>query len=270
MNMETKDKMTIPKIQAMKKVGEKITCLTAYDWLTASILDEAGIDLILVGDSCSMVFAGHETTLPISMDQMIYHTQAVTRGVQRALVISDMPFLSFQSSSEEAIKNGGRFLKEGQAHGVKVEGGEPIAETIHRLVQMGIPVMGHLGLTPQSVRIFGGYGIKGKGKKEADSLKKDARILEEAGVFSIVLEKIPSTLARQITETISVPTIGIGAGVHCDGQILVTPDMLGFFETFKPKFIRQYEQLSKRIQNAVAKYIKDVKNNEYPSKEESY
>lgn len=268
--MEAKDKLTIPKLQSMKKKGEKITCLTAYDWLTASILDKAGIDLILVGDSCSMVFAGHETTLPITMDQMVYHTQAVTRGVQRALVISDMPFLSFQSSPEEAIKNGGRFLKEGRAHGVKLEGGEPIAETIHRLVQMGIPVMGHIGLTPQSVRIFGGYGIKGKEKTEAGRLKKDAKILEEAGVFSIVLEKIPSTLAKQITETTAVPTIGIGAGMHCDGQILVTPDMLGFFETFKPKFVRQYEHLSKRIEQAVTKYIQDVKNSQYPSKEESY
>jgi 3-methyl-2-oxobutanoate hydroxymethyltransferase len=268
--MEPRETMTIPKLQTMKAKGEKITCLTAYDWLTGSILDSAGIDLILVGDSCSMVFTGHPTTLPITMDQMVYHTQAVCRGVRRAVVVSDMPFLSFQAGSETAIKNAGRFLKEGSAHGVKVEGGEAIAETVRRLVQAGIPVMGHLGLTPQSIRLFGGYGVRGTEKAEADTLIRDAKILEEAGVFSIVLEKIPATLAKQITECVSVPTIGIGAGVHCDGQILVTPDMLGFFETFKPKFVRQYEQLAKRIRKAVGKYIEDIKNKDYPSAEESY
>ncbi len=268
--MGSKEKMTIPKLQSMKKEGSKITCLTAYDYLTASILDSAGIDLILVGDSCSMVFTGHPTTLPITLEQMIYHTQAVSRGVDRAVLISDMPFLSFQTGPEEAVKNAGRFLKEGEAHGVKVEGGEAIAETIHRLVQMGIPVMGHLGLTPQSVRLFGGYSVRGMEKTEADTLRKDAKILEEAGVFSIVLEKIPARLARQITESVSVPTIGIGAGVHCDGQILVTPDMLGLFEAFKPKFVRQYERIAKRIRKAVGKYIEDVKNGGYPAEEESY
>lgn len=268
--MASKEKMTIPKLQSMKKEGTKITCLTAYDYLTASILDSAGIDLILVGDSCSMVFTGHPTTLPITLEQMVYHTQAVSRGVQRAVLISDMPFLSFQASPEEAIKNAGRFLKEGEAQGVKVEGGEAIAETIHRLVQMGIPVMGHLGLTPQSIRLFGGYSVRGMEKTEANMLQKDAKILEEAGVFSIVLEKIPAGLAKKITESVSVPTIGIGAGVHCDGQILVTPDMLGFFEAFKPKFVRQYERIAKRIRKAVGKYIEDVKNSEYPAKEESY
>jgi 3-methyl-2-oxobutanoate hydroxymethyltransferase len=268
--MEPREIMTIPKLQTMKAKGEKITCLTAYDWLTASILDSAGIDLILVGDSCSMVFTGHPTTLPITMDQMVYHTQAVSRGVKRAVVVSDMPFLSFQAGFETAIQNAGRFLKEGSAHGVKVEGGEAIAETVRRLVQAGIPVMGHLGLTPQSIRLFGGYGVRGTEKAEADTLIRDAKILEEAGVFSIVLEKIPATLAKQITECVSVPTIGIGAGVHCDGQILVTPDMLGFFETFKPKFVRQYEQLAKRIRKAVGKYIEDIKNKDYPSAEESY
>jgi 3-methyl-2-oxobutanoate hydroxymethyltransferase len=269
-NMEPNERMTIPKLQSMKKEGQKITCLTAYDWLTASILDSAGIDLVLVGDSCSMVFAGHPTTLPITMEQMVYHTQAVSRGVQRAVVISDMPFLSFQAGSEEAVKNAGRFLKEGQAHGVKVEGGEIIAETIRRLVQIGIPVMGHLGLTPQSIRLFGGYGVRGTEKAEADRLQKDAKILEEAGVFAVVLEKIPAGLARQITKSVSVPTIGIGAGMHCDGQILVTADMLGFFEAFKPKFVRQYERIAKRIRKAVGKYIEDVKSGEYPAKEESY
>ncbi len=268
--MEPKEKMTIPKLQSMKKEGKKITCLTAYDYLTASILDSAGIDLVLVGDSCSMVFTGHPTTLPITMDQMVYHTQAVSRGVQRAIVISDMPFLSFQAGSEEAVRNAGRFLKEGQANGIKVEGGEIIAETIRRLVQMGIPVMGHLGLTPQSIRLFGGYGVRGMEKTEANILQKDAKILEEAGVFSIVLEKIPAELAKQITESVSVPTIGIGAGVHCDGQILVTADMLGFFEAFKPKFVRQYEQIAKKIRKAVGKYIEDVNSCEYPAKEESY
>ncbi|RKY53392.1 MAG: 3-methyl-2-oxobutanoate hydroxymethyltransferase [Candidatus Neomarinimicrobiota bacterium] len=264
------EKITIPLLRKMKKDGEKIACLTAYDWMMASLLDTVGIDLILVGDSGAMVFAGHETTLPITMDQMLYHTQAVSRGVKHALIIADMPFLSYQTSSEKAIENAGRFLKEGGADGVKIEGGEPMAETIHKLVDVGIPVMGHLGLTPQSIHAFGGYRLRGKGTKEAEGLKHDAKILEQAGVFSIVLEKIPVSLAEEITKSVSIPTIGIGAGPHCDGQILVTHDMLGLFETFKPKFVRRYAELAQIIRDATERYIKDIKQGKYPSKEESY
>lgn len=268
--MEPKTKVTIPKLWEMKKQGEKIACLTAYDWIVASLLDAAGIDLVLVGDSGAMVYAGHETTLPITMDQMVYHAQVVCRGVERALVIADMPFLSFQVSPEEALRNAGRFLKEGGVEGVKIEGGEVMAETVSRLVKAGIPVMGHLGLTPQSIRVFGGYRVRGKETDEARELKRDAKILEEAGVFAIVLEKIPAGLAREITRSISVPTIGIGAGPDCDGQILVTHDMLGLFEAFKPKFVRRYAEVARIIREAVGKYADDVKRGEYPSKEESY
>jgi 3-methyl-2-oxobutanoate hydroxymethyltransferase len=268
--MDKKDKITAPHLIKMKAHGEKIVCLTAYEWITASLLDEAGVDLILVGDSGAMVFAGHKNTLPITIDQMIYHTQSVSRGVRRALLITDMPFLSFQITPEEAIRNAGRFLKEGGAEGVKLEGGEPMAETIRRMVDIGIPVMGHLGLTPQSISVFGGYGLRGKKTDEAERLKQDAKILEEAGAFSIVLEKIPATLSKEISESISIPTIGIGAGPHCDGQILVTHDMLGLFETFKPKFVRRYAELAKTIKSAVGKYAQDVKKGAYPSSKESY
>lgn len=268
--MEKKEKVTLPQLLQMKQKGEKIVCLTAYDWLLASLLDNAGIDLILVGDSASMVFAGHDTTLPITMEQMLYHTQAVSRGVKRALVIADMPFLSFQVDPKGALYNAGRFLKEGGAEGVKIEGGEPMAETVRTLTQVGIPVMGHLGLTPQSIQAFGGYRLRGKTEQEAEQLKKDAKILEEAGAFAIVLEKIPKELAKEITRSLSIPTIGIGAGSHCDGQILVTPDMLGFFTAFKPKFVRLYAHLAEEIQRAVSQYIADVKSGTYPSKEESY
>jgi 3-methyl-2-oxobutanoate hydroxymethyltransferase len=263
-------KVTIPQLIAMKKKGEKIACLTAYEWITAGLLDQSGIDLILVGDSGSMVFAGHPNTLPITMDQMVYHTQAVSRGIKRALCVADMPFLSYQINPELAIQNAGRFLKEGGAEAVKLEGGEPVAETVRRLVDVGIPVMGHLGLTPQSIQKFGGYRVRGKGQSEADELKKDARILEASGVFAIVLEKIPAELAKEITESISIPTIGIGAGPHCDGQVLVTSDMLGLFEAFRPKFVRVYAELASTIRDAVKQYSHDVKSGSYPSKEESY
>ncbi|MFH1940784.1 MAG: 3-methyl-2-oxobutanoate hydroxymethyltransferase [bacterium] len=268
--MDPKEKITIPKLKEMKKRGEKIACLTAYDYITASLLDAAGVDLILVGDSGAMVFAGHETTLPITIDQMIYHSQAASRGVKRALLIADMPFLSFQVTPEEAIRNAGRFLKEGGADGVKVEGGEPMAETIRRLVSVGIPVMGHLGLTPQSIRSFGTYCLRGKKTDEAEELKRNAIMMEEAGAFAMVLEKIPAPLAREITRSVSIPTIGIGAGPDCDGQILVTHDMLGLFEAFKPKFVRRYAELAQTIRTAVETYSKDVKDGKYPSKEESY
>lgn len=267
--METK-KITVPEIKKMKKKGEKIACLTAYDWCFASFLDSAGIDLILVGDSASMVFSGYETTLPMTMDQMIYHSQAVKRGVSHALVISDMPFLSYQKSPEQAIENAGRFLKECGVDGVKLEGGKHIVETIKKLTGCGIPVMGHLGLTPQSIHQFGGYTIQGKDGKSSKKLINDAMALEEAGVFSIVLEKIPSKLAQKITLSISIPTIGIGAGKFCDGQILVSHDIFGLFESFKPKFARRYAEIGSLIVDSSKDYIKDVKNSTFPSDKESY
>lgn len=263
-------KVTVPSLMDMKKRGEIIACLTAYDWLLAKLLDASGVDIVLVGDSGAMVFAGHKTTLPITMDEMIYHTRAVSRGVERALVITDMPFLSYQTGREEAIRNAGRFLKEGNAQGVKLEGGKAVAETVRALVDSGIPVMGHLGLTPQSIQVFGGYRLRGKETSEAEEMKRDAVILEQSGVFSIVLEKIPADLADEITRSVTVPTIGIGAGPHCDGQILVTPDMLGLFDEFKPKFVRQYADLGQSIRSAVHAFVQDVKNGNYPSKEESY
>lgn len=268
--MIAKDKKTIVDIQKMKENGEKIACLTAYDWITASLLDEVGIDLILVGDSGAMVFAGHENTLPITMDQMIYHTQAAARGIRRSLFIADMPFLSYQSSIEQAMENAGRFLKEAKADGVKVEGGEHMGETIRKLTAVGIPVMGHLGLTPQSIRGFGKYRVRGKDGAEADEMIRDAKILEESGAFAMVLEKIPADLAGKITQSVSIPTIGIGAGPHCDGQILVTHDMLGLFEAFKPKFVKRYAHLAQTIRDAVGNYANEVKDGKYPSDKESY
>ncbi|MCJ7812093.1 3-methyl-2-oxobutanoate hydroxymethyltransferase [bacterium] len=268
--MESQEKITIPKIIKMKEKNEKISCLTAYDWIMATLLDASGIDLILIGDSGAMVFAGHNTTLPITMDQMIYHTQSVTRGVKHALTIADMPFLSYQISVEDALRNAGRFLKEGFSDGVKLEGGNSIAETVRKLVVSGIPVMGHIGLTPQSIRVIGGYPLLGKETEEANQLKQDAKCLEEAGAFSVVLEKIPALLAKEITEIISIPTIGIGAGPFCDGQILVTHDMLGLFESFKPKFLRRYAEIAQTIRKSVEHYSNDVKKGKYPSLEESY
>ena len=268
--MDPQTKITVPLLRDMKKQGEKIACLTAYDWITASLLDSAGIDLILVGDSGAMVFAGHENTLPITVDQMVYHTQAVSRGVKRALLIADMPFLSFQVCVDEAVRNAGRFLKEAGADGVKVEGGAPIAETIRKMTSIGIPVMGHLGLTPQSIHSFGDYRMRGKEVAEAEELKRDAKILEEAGTFAIVLEKIPASLAGEITKSVSIPTISIGAGPECDGQILVTHDMLGLFEAFKPKFVKRYAELAQTIRDAVKHYTREVKEGQYPSSKESY
>ncbi|MBN2029076.1 3-methyl-2-oxobutanoate hydroxymethyltransferase [bacterium] len=268
--MGSQEKITIPKIMKMKEKGEKIACLTAYDWIMATLLDVSEIDLILIGDSGAMVFAGHNTTLPITVDQMVYHTQSVTRGVTRALTITDMPFLSYQVNPEDALRNAGRFLKKGGADGVKLEGGCSILETVQKLVKSGIPVMGHIGLTPQSIRVFGGYPIQGKKTGEADRLKQDAKCLEEAGAFSLVLEKIPAGLAKEITQSIAIPTIGIGAGPYCDGQILVTHDMLGLFESFKPRFVRRYAEIAQIIRQSVAQYTKEVKEGKYPSSEESY
>ncbi|CUS85105.1 ketopantoate hydroxymethyltransferase [Candidatus Kryptobacter tengchongensis] len=263
-------KVTTKILIEMKKRGEKIAMLTAYDFLIAKLLDEAGIDVILVGDSLGNVFQGHETTLPVTVDDMIYHAKAVCRAVKRAMVVVDMPFLSYQVSLEEAIKNCGRVLKETCAEGVKLEGGSEIIDVVYKLTSIGIPVMGHLGLTPQSIHKFGGYDVRGVDEKEAEKILNDAKELESAGAFSIVLEKIPSGLAKKITETISIPTIGIGAGPFCDGQVLVVYDMLGLFEEFKPKFVRRYAELSKIIRNAFENYISDVKSGKFPSESESY
>lgn len=263
-------KITVPRIVGMKAKGEKVACLTAYDWTMGRLLDEAGVDLILVGDSAGMVCAGHESTLPVTLDEMLYHTRSVSRGVSRALVIADMPFLTYQVNMDEAVRNAGRFLQVGGADGVKIEGGLHMAETIRRLVDVGIPVMGHLGLTPQSIRSFGSYKLRGKSKDEAARILESAMAIAEAGVFSMVLEKIPADLAREISEAVSVPTIGIGAGPHCDGQILVTHDVLGLYEAFKPKFVRRYAHLAETIRQAVTLYSDDVKKGEYPSTEESF
>jgi|UniRef100_A0A7V3RGK7 3-methyl-2-oxobutanoate hydroxymethyltransferase len=258
--------ITTEKILLMKKKKEKIACLTAYDYPTARILDEAGIEIILVGDSAANVVAGEKNTLPITMSDMLYHTKVVARAVKNALVIADMPFLSYQCSIDEAVKNAGSFLKVGAA-GVKVEGAGPILKTIERFVQIGIPVMGHLGLTPQSIHKFGGYKLMGKTRKEAEQMIADARRLESAGCFAIVLEKIPASLAKKITKILSIPTIGIGAGPYCDGQILVLHDMLGIYEEFVPKFVKRYAQIGAEIKRAVRDYIREVKAGIYPDKE---
>jgi 3-methyl-2-oxobutanoate hydroxymethyltransferase len=263
-------KITVPAIMQMKKDHEKISALTAYDHLMASILDEAGLDIILVGDSAGMVLAGFESTIPVTMDMMLYHTAAVKRGVQRALLVADMPFMSYQVSMETAVFNAGRFLQVGGAEAVKLEGGEAVAETVRKLVGFGIPVMGHLGLTPQSINQFGGYIVIGKEDKAANLLLKNSQILEQAGVFALVLEKIPALVAKEITAKLKIPTIGIGAGKYCDGQVLVTYDMLGMFERFQPKFARRYANLAEAMRTAFTQYNQDVKSGHFPDDSESY
>ena len=267
---QKKDKVTTQTVVDMKRHSEKISMLTAYDFTMAGIIDGAGVDVILVGDSASNVMAGHETTVPMTMDQMIYHTQCVVRGVDRALVIADLPFMSYQVTTKEALKSAGRMMKEAGAHAVKMEGGDPISNTVKRIVEAGIPVMGHLGLTPQSIYQFGTYKVRAKEEQEADQLLKDAKILEEAGVFSIVLEKIPSSLAQRVTESVSVPTIGIGAGPYCDGQVLVLHDMLGLNKDFSPRFLRRYADLHSVMDRAVKEYIDDVKSGDFPNEDEQY
>ncbi len=263
-------KITVPEIVNMKKQSEKITALTAYDVLMAQILDDSGIDIILVGDSAGMVMAGYENTLAVTMEEMLFYCKSARRGVKRALLIADMPFLSYQTSIEEAIKNAGRFLQEAGMEAVKIEGGKAVKDIVKKLVGFGVPVMGHIGLTPQSIHQFGGYGLRGKDDQIAKQLLEDAFILQEAGAFSIVLEKIPSALAKEITNTLDIPTIGIGAGKDCDGQILVSHDMLGLYEKFKPKFVRHYAELGKSMREAFNNYINDVKNTKFPSEDESY
>jgi len=264
------EKVTTSNLLEMKEKGEKITMLTAYDYLMASQLDECGIDLLLVGDSVGNVLLGYENTIPVTMDEMIHHCSAVARGARRAMVIGDMPFMSYQASGEEALRNAGRFLKEAGAEAIKLEGGSEFYDTIKKIVDAGIPVMGHLGLTPQSVYKFGGYGVRGEDREQALKILEDSQALERAGVFSIVLEKVPAKLAKKVTQQLKIPTIGIGAGVDCDGQVLVTHDMLGFFEKFKPKFAKRYSKLGKEMKKCYRKYIEEVKNGEFPTEEHSY
>lgn len=263
-------KITTHIIQNMKAAGERISMITAYDFSFARLFDKAGIDVILVGDSASNVMAGHETTLPITLDQMIYHASSVIRGVSRCLVVVDLPFGSYQSNSKEALISAVRIMKETGAHGVKLEGGEEVMESVKRILAAGVPVMGHLGLTPQSIYKFGTYSVRAKEETEASKLKSDAKMLEEAGCFAIVLEKIPALLAKEVAENISIPVIGIGAGKYCDGQVLVMHDLLGINTEFKPRFLRQYLNLHEPITNAVERYIADVKSKDFPNEQEQY
>lgn len=263
-------RITTHTLAMMKEKGEKIAMLTAYDFSSAKIIDEAGIDVILVGDSASNVMAGHETTLPITLDQMIYHAQSVVRAVKRCFVVVDLPFGTYQGNSKEALASAIRIMKETGAHGVKLEGGEEVSESIRRILSSGIPVMGHLGLTPQSIYKFGTYQVRAKEDAEAEKLKNDALILQDAGCFGLVLEKIPAALAGLVTHSLRIPTIGIGAGPHCDGQVLVMHDMLGINDEFKPRFLRQYAQLRDVMDEAVKHYIQDVKSRDFPNEKEQY
>ena len=268
-NKEIK-RITTNTLHEMKMAGEKIAMLTSYDFSMATIVEDAGIDVILVGDSASNVMAGHETTLPITLDQMIYHAQGVVRAAKRALVVVDLPFGSYQGNSKEALNSAIRIMKESGAHAVKLEGGSEVRESIERIITAGIPVMGHLGLTPQSIYKFGTYTVRAKESAEAKKLKADALVLQEAGCFSIVLEKIPAKLAKEVTDNINIPTIGIGAGPHCDGQVLVINDMIGLTKGFTPRFLRQYFNAYEEIKAAVQSYIKDVKNKDFPNEKEQY
>lgn len=267
---ERTDKVTTQTVVEMKRKGEKISMLTAYDYTMAGIVDSAGVDVILVGDSASNVMAGYETTVPMTLDHMIYHTSCVVRGVSRALVIADLPFMSYQVTAKEALISAGRMMKEAGAHAVKLEGGKTISKTVKKIVDAGIPVMGHLGLTPQSIYKFGTYKVRAKEDKEAEQLIEDAKNLEKAGVFSIVLEKIPSSLAGKVTSQLSIPTIGIGAGPQCDGQVLVIHDMLGLNKDFSPRFLRRYADLHTEMSDAVNRYITDVKEGDFPNENERY
>ena len=263
-------RVTIKVLEQMKSKGEKISMLTAYDYSFAKIIDKAGVDIILVGDSASNVMAGHETTLPITLDQMIYHASSVIRAVKRALVVVDLPFGTYQSDSQEALKSAIRIMKESGAHAVKLEGGHLAKESIERIIQAGIPVMGHLGLTPQSIYKFGTYTVRAKEDEEAKTLISDSKMLERVGCFSIVLEKIPNKLAKKVTSSLKLPIIGIGAGSHVDGQVLVSHDMLGMNKDFSPRFLRRYLDLDSLVSNAVKKYSKDIKEGSFPNKEEQY
>ena len=269
-NNSNQSRVTIKILNQMKNNSEKISMLTAYDFSFAKIIDEAGIDIILVGDSASNVMAGHETTLPITLDQMIYHASSVVRAVNRALVIVDLPFGTYQADSKEALKSAIKIMKESGAHAVKLEGGYQAKESIERIIQAGIPVMGHLGLTPQSIYKFGTYEVRAKDKQEADTLLNDALMLEEIGCFSVLLEKIPNTLSREVSSKLTVPIIGIGAGSQVDGQVLVLQDMLGMNKDFSPRFLRRYLDLNSLVSDAVKKYSTDIKSGDFPNEEEQY
>lgn len=268
--VDNKRKVTTARLIEMKARGEKIAMLTAYDFSMAQLIDRAGMDVILVGDSASNVMVGNPTTLPMTLDQMIYHARCVTNGVKRALVVCDMPFGSYQGNSKEALANAIRIMKESNAEAVKLEGGSEIRESIERILSAGIPVMGHLGLTPQSINKFGTYAVRAREEAEAQRLIEDARMLEEIGCFSIVLEKIPADLARRVAESLTIPVIGIGAGSGVDGQVLVMQDMLGINQGFSPKFLRRYADLGTAINDAVSRYIEDVKTSDFPNENEQY
>ena len=267
---EDRRKVTTRRLVEMKQRGEKIACLTAYDYSMARLVDGAGVDLILVGDSASNVMAGNVTTLPITLDQMIYHAKSVVKGVERALVVCDMPFGSYQGNSKEALANAIRIMKESHAEAVKLEGGSEIAESVERILSAGIPVCGHLGLTPQSINKFGSYNVRAREEAEAQNLIDDAKLLESLGCFAVVLEKIPADLAARVSSELVIPTIGIGAGGGCDGQILVMQDMLGINKGFSPRFLRRYADLSTVINDAVAHYVDDVKTSDFPNASEQY
>lgn len=268
-NKEIK-KVTTHTLHKMKAGGQKISMITAYDFSFARLFDAAGIDAVLVGDSASNVMAGNETTVPMTLDQMIYHAQCVVRGISRALVVVDMPFGTYQSNSEVALASAIRIMKESGAHTVKLEGGAEVVDSIKRIVSAGIPVMGHLGLTPQSIYKFGTYAVRAKEEEEAEKLRSDAQLLQDAGCYAIVLEKIPAALAREVSAALTIPTIGIGAGPHCDGQVLVMHDMLGINNEFKPRFLRQYLNLQEQVTGAIQQYIGDVKSGSFPTEGESY
>jgi 3-methyl-2-oxobutanoate hydroxymethyltransferase len=264
------EKFTVSSFIKSKKNGEKISMLTAYDYFTAKLLDEAGVDSLLVGDSLGMVMLGYENTLQVTIEDMIHHCRAVSRGAKRAMVIGDMPFLSYHISVEESIKNAGRLVKEANVHAVKLEGGREVVDKIKAIVKAQIPVMGHLGLTPQSVNMFGGFKVQGKSEKQARRLIEDALLLQESGVFAIVLECVPEKLAKIITEKLEIPTIGIGAGRYCDGQVLVTQDMLGMYTDFTPKFVKKYADVANVFNDAVIRYIEEIKTGEFPAKEHGF
>lgn len=265
-----KVKVTTEVLRTMKQRGEPIAALTAYDYLLASILDAAGVDVLLVGDSVGTVVQGWDTTVGVTLEQISYHTEIVSRAARRALVIADMPFMSFQVNTSEALRNAGSLMKEAGAEAVKLEGGRPVADTVRHLTEAGIPVMGHLGLTPQSIHKFGTYKVRGDDPAQADEICRDAVALQESGAFALVLEKVPAQLAARLQKELDIPTIGIGAGVGCDGQILVTHDMLGLFTRFKPRFVRRYAALSETIADAIRSYVSDVRERSFPRDSESY
>ena len=270
MNKKIYKRVTVKSLQEMKDNGEKISMLTSYDFISAGIVDKAGIDVILVGDSASNIMAGHETTLPITLDQMVYHASSVIRGVERALVVVDLPFGTYQSDSQAALESAIRIMKESGSHAVKLEGGKQIKDSIKRIIKAGIPVMGHLGLTPQSIYKFGTYTVRAKEEKEAKQLIEDAYLLEKIGCFAIVLEKVPSKLAKKVANEISIPIIGIGAGSHVDGQVLVLHDLVGMTKEFNPRFLRRYMNLHDEMINAISNFSDDIKSGSFPNENEQY